>query len=716
MPTDKLKLLKNSAFVIILIIAGLLPYASTLHAPFVFDDLNVIVKNNPNLHVKELSFHSLTEAVTTSDGKQRPLSLFTLAINYYYGGTNTFGYHLVNLFIHLLTGVLLFYFLTATLKISTKIICKKSANHAPLYTSLPAEWIAFLSALIWLLHPLQTNAVTYIVQRMTSLSAMFYVLSMLLYIKGRIQIRTGCPKSAAGFLAGAVLSGLCAIMSKETAAILPLFILLYEWFFFQDLRPISAKALFAGTALSFILVGILSHLFLGSHPMDRILADYDQWNFTMPERVMTEFRVIIYYFSLIFFPHPGRLMVDYDYPISHSFMDPPTTLISALLVAMLFFTAIVSAKKHRLFSFCLIWFLGNLMIESSVIGIEIIYEHRLYLPSMMICFFAVYFACHHIRQKWAIITMLLAITSILGVWTYQRNRVWASDIGFWEDCAQKSPNDARPIQNLAYTFQQRGDQNQAIQYYQKSLALDNNPITHYNIGISLSKMEHHLEAVTAYKKAIELNYRSPVVYSKIAYEQVMSGELNAAQDNYRLAVTIKPDNDKAQNALQKLSTFLQKCGEMVRCLKNLCKEFPQNPDLRFKLAGLLAGKGDIREAISRYREALALMPESKRPLYLLTLHHLADCNAMIGEKDNALDILLKYDRLSPGNPEIAFQLAAIQSDSGNTEAAFTWLGKAVHNGFCDWSSLEKDTRLDAVRHDPRFRKLITESTRTDAKE
>ncbi len=325
MPSDKLNFLKNSAFVILLTIAGILPYAGTLHSPFVFDDLNVIVKNNPNLHVRELNFDSLIKSVATSDGRQRPVSLVTLILNYHFGGTDTFGYHLVNIAIHLLTGVFLFYFLTATLKISNQIQCKKPARLTP----VPLEWIAFFSALIWLLHPLQTNAVTYIVQRMTSLAAMFYVLSMLLYIKGRGHLVGNRLKTAAGFFTGSLFSGFCAIASKENAAMLPLFILLYDWFFFQDLRLPRPKYLFTGGVVTILAAIILSHIFLGGHPLDQIMAGYDQWSFTMPERIMTEFRVVIYYFRLIFFPHPGRLMVDYDYPISRSLMAPPTTLMAA---------------------------------------------------------------------------------------------------------------------------------------------------------------------------------------------------------------------------------------------------------------------------------------------------------------------------------------------------------------------------------------------------
>jgi hypothetical protein len=531
--------------IIILILSTLLAYANTFESPFVFDDFNVIVKNNPHLHMKELSVDAFKTLITKAEGRKRPLSIITLALNYYYGGKNTFGYHVVNITIHILTGIFLFFlFITIqrqALKADEKVLPE---NPLPLPEFMPAG-IAFLAALIWLLHPLQTNAVTYIVQRMTSLSAMFSILSMLLYIKGRIFMRAGRSGLAACLLVGCFLTGVDALLSKENGAMLPVCILLYEWYFFQNLRPIPPKHLLAGGLLVAVVMDVAAYFFLGNHPMDRILTGYDQWNFTLPQRVLTEYRVIAFYFSLMAFPHPSRLMVDYDYPISHSFIDPPTTLISAWLVLMLVVVAFYSAKKHRLFSFCLLWFLINLVIESSIIGIEIIYEHRLYLPSMMIFFFSVYVSCHHIRRKWAAASGILVIALVLGTWTYQRNQVWASDIKFWKDCAQKSPNDARPIQNLAYAFEQKGLHAQAVRYYRQSLVLEKHPVTYYNIGVSLSKMKRHAEAADAYRQSIDLKYRSSTAYAKLAHEQVILGEPEQALASYQQAVSISPENEIA---------------------------------------------------------------------------------------------------------------------------------------------------------------------------
>lgn len=594
-----------SALTLALAVATLLAYANSFHAPFVFDDFNVIVKNNPHLHLKDLSLEAFQTLLTRADGRKRPVALITLALNDYYGGKDTFGYHLVNVAIHLLTGVLLFFLLLAMQRQAPPDAEPDRPRPGFLPSAYTPAAIAFFSALIWMLHPLQTNAVTYVVQRMTSLCALFFVLSLLLYIKGRVLVREGRFVPGVAILAICVLTAFAAVLSKENGAMLPVCILIYEWYFFQDLRPVPLKWGVIGGLLVALVIAWAAWFFLGSNPLDRLLAGYDQWNFTLPMRVLTEYRVIVFYFSLMAFPHPSRLMVDYDYPISHSFFDPPTTLISALAVVMLAVVTIATAKKHRLFSFCLFWFLINLVIESSIIGIEIIYEHRLYLPSMMVFFMAVYLAYHHLRREWAAIIGLLVIAAVLGLWTYQRNQVWASDIAFWKDCAQKSPKDARPLQNLAYCLERNGLHGEAVRYYRASLKLEDHPVTYFNIGVSLSKMKRHAEAVAAYQKAVDRRYNTSAAYAKLAFEQVMTGELDKARRNYQSAIRVNPKNQKAKQELQKLSRFLNKCGPPENCLRLLCDEYPENPELPFKLAAVYGERKNSDAAFFWLEKAVA---------------------------------------------------------------------------------------------------------------
>jgi len=699
-------LCQKIAFVGIIMVAGLFSYANTFDAPFVFDDYNIIVKNNPHLQIKELSIASLKGALARSYGKDRPLATITLAVNYYFCQKETFGYHLVNVGVHLLTGVVLFFFLLVTFK--TPALTSDTAFDK-IQADSAAAWISFLAVLIWLVHPLQTNAVTYIVQRMTSLAALFYVFSLLAYAHARMSVRAGRTALAAALFAGSLVSGLCAVLSKENAATLPVFILLYEWFFLQNLRPIRIKYLIAGGLLGAVFFFGAAYIFLGAHPIERILAEYHQWNFTLPERVMTEFRVIALYISLIFFPFPGRLMMDYDYPISRFVADPQTMIISLAMLILLLGAAVYGAKKRRLLSFCILWFLGNLAIESSIIGIEIIYEHRLYLPSMMICLGVVYSVWHRVQQKKLAVLALFLIALILGFWTYQRNQAWSSDIVFWKDCAVKSPQYARPMQNLAYSLYQKGENAQAVLWYRKSLDYDRRPITSsvtwYNIGLANSKMGYHREAAAAYQQALALNYRAPKVFYQLASESFKTGELEAAANNYRQALEQDSTYLPAKKELEKLKRFWGDCRVREVCLKKLCDDYPENPDLRFRLGNYYEQKGDIRQAAALYQEALWLLPESDREIYLMALGRLAGCRLMEGDVDQALSLNSQGARLAPQQDEFPYELAGIYFFRGDTDSGYAWLEKSIDNGFKSLQRLETDSRFDGVRHQERFEEL-----------
>ena len=700
--------IRNHSFTIIFIslfvFSTLFVYVNSFRAPFLFDDFTAIIKNNPQLQINELTFSALKNAALHSNTKNRPLASITLALNYYFGGMDTFGYHLVNVGIHMLTGICLFFLIIAILKHSATVPAtgdNKSHNQIDARNT----WIAFLSALIWLLHPLQTNAVTYIVQRMTSLSVLLYLLSMLLYINGRTLTRLGHLKQSVFSFSGCFAAGICAVLSKEIAATLPLFILLYEWFFLQDLRSIKIRTMLVGSLISAVIFWGMALFFLGPHPIDRMLAGYGHWGFTLSERVLTEFRVVAYYLSLMIFPHPDRLMLDYDYPLSHSFIDPGVTAISAVMILFVFVTAVYSAKKHRLLSFSILWFLGNLMIESSVIGIEIIYEHRLYLPSMMIFFLLVYGGDKLISVKQMKQTVVVLTLLTLGLWTFQRNQTWSDDVMFWKDNARKAPHDARPLQNIAYAMQQRESHKEAVLYYQKALELEEDPAAFYNMGISLSKMGFHLEAVMAYKQADQQNYDATDLHGKMAYELTMLGEFNEALNHYQRAIAVDSENRKAKDDLDALSDFLRRCQTPYKCTRILGQQYPDVPELQFKMAFLLEGERQIKSAIAGYQKTLSLMPESDRELYLMTLNHLATCFLMIGDTDQAMILFLKGARLAPAEYKFHYQLAALYSYAGDFDAAFSWLEKAVDKGFRDTERFASDTRFNGVRDEARFKRL-----------
>jgi hypothetical protein len=353
------------------LIAGvaLLAYSNTFHVPFHFDDRPNII-NNPNVQFKVLTWDRVEQlAKNTYKETIRVFSYLTLALNYYFGGFNVFGYHLVNLVIHIASGIFLYWYLMLTFNLPS--LREK-------YGAISYK-VALFSSLIFISHPIQTQSVTYIVQRMASMAAMFYLLSLVLYVKGRLS--NGWPRILC--FGGMVLSYLLGVFSKENAAILPVFIALYEFYFFQrlDLSPKSRKVLF-GLVGALLILGAFGLIIWGRRYFNLIIEGYEYRTFSMSERVLTQFRIILYYVTLLVYPHPFRLNLDYDFPISKTILDPPTTLVSILLVASLIGYSIWTAKKRPVLSFFILWYFGNLFIESSIFPLEMVYEHRLYLPAV----------------------------------------------------------------------------------------------------------------------------------------------------------------------------------------------------------------------------------------------------------------------------------------------------------------------------------------------
>jgi len=370
-PPQKKRSFPFHHLVAVALIAGLalLAYSNTFHVPFHFDD-QININNNPNVQIRQFSW-DLLERLVKNTYKQsiRIFSYFTLALNYYFGGFNVFGYHLVNLIVHMASGIFLYGLLILTFNLPSL-----KERYGPI-----SYKVALFTSLVFIVHPIQTQSVTYVVQRMSSMAGMFYLLSLVLYVKGRLS--DGWPRFF--YFGGTVLSYLLGVFSKENAAILPAFVVLYEFYFFQrlDISPKGRKVLFSLVG-ALLILGAFGFILWGQRYLNVIEEGYKFRTFTMSERVLTQFRVVLYYLTLLIYPHPSRLNLDIDFPISKTILDPPTTLISLLIIAGLIGYSIWTARKRPLISFCILWYFGNLVIESSIFPLEMVYEHRLYLPAV----------------------------------------------------------------------------------------------------------------------------------------------------------------------------------------------------------------------------------------------------------------------------------------------------------------------------------------------
>lgn len=599
----------QAAMLAVLLAAGFLVYSNTFHVPFYFDDIGYITRDTA-IRITSLTPENLISAAVNGKPKHRLIPNATFALNYYFGRYHVFGYHVVNLVIHLACGLILFFLFKYTL-----ILAYGGAMRAPpAYGKNEPDpaWPAFFAALIWLVHPLNTQAVTYVVQRMTSLEALFYFLSMLLYVRGRMNgAATGRQwgTGAVLYYAGAAASGLLAVISKENAATLPLFIFLYEWFFFQDMDTAWIKKRLAWIGVAAVVFGGIALFYLGENPFARILSSYTYRDFTLPQRVMTEWRVVVLYISLLFFPASSRLTLDYDYPLSMSLLHPPTTILCLCAWIAIFAVAFYTARRYRLVSFCIFWYMGNLLIESSVVGIEIIYEHRNYLPSAMISLLFVYLVYGRIRARRAAVIFLCIVAALCAFSTFRRNRVWSDRVAFWSDNAIKSPHKFRPHNDLGAALYDAGKYKAAIHQYRLALQLKpNNPDALNNMGNALAAIGNLDQSAAFYQRATDVAPGYIKAMTNLGSTLYKLGRFAGAADVLEKAVSADSMSLEARVNLGAVMIRLGRIKDAEKQLLAAVRIAPSNAAAVNNLGTVYVYEKRFSDARAAFQKALELNP------------------------------------------------------------------------------------------------------------
>ncbi len=516
---------------------GFAVYFNSLNVPFYGDDINNI--KNPNLQIDEITWEKLQNIIEGATLHTRPISNISFALNYYFGGYRVQGYHLVNIVIHILSGY--FLFLLVRLTLSLPVNREKYEKYAVL---------PFITALVWIVHPLATQSVTYIVQRMNSMCAMFYVLSLLLYVYTRIQVQESQKKDQSVvrlfllfFLS--FLSALLAVGSKEIAATLPIVIFCYEFYFFQNLNLtwLKKRVLWPfGIALTF--VGIIV-AYLGKKPWAAFCWECTGRDFTATERVYTQFKVLVNYISLLIYPNHINLSLDRDFPISTSLFFPIGTFIAFLAICGLGAAVLVLARKERLLSFCILWFLVNLAIESSFICLEIIFEHRTYLPSMFFFLFIFIVLYRFIPFNKVVTIFLLMVVLLFSDWTISRNEIWADPMAFWQSSIELFPGKARPHRMLAHEYMKEKRYGEAEKELLLTIALDSSAVEAYNnLGIVMLQTYRLKEAEYYFREALGRDEKNRQALQNLGNLLIRQGNLKEAEQHYRKYVELYPDNQQ----------------------------------------------------------------------------------------------------------------------------------------------------------------------------
>jgi cytochrome c-type biogenesis protein CcmH/NrfG len=282
-----------------------------------------------------------------------------------------------------------------------------------------------------------------------------------------------------------------------------------------------------------------------------ILSDdtttYDVREFTLAERLLTQPRVVMRYIGLLLFPHPSRLNLLHDVPVSHSLIDPPTTLLSLLALLAIFTLAIRLALRFRLLSFCTVWFFVSLAIESSFISLEMMFEHRLYLPMVGVSILA----ASGIRSGTRGSTLWLApislgLVALLSLGTYQRNEVWQSKLALWEDAVAKSPNEYMALNNLGNELRDLGRLDEAAECYERSIAaFPKYYPARWNMAALSLDLEKNDRALEEFHAALELRPESISVHRQLTKLYIAKRDWSRALEHAEEAHRLDPDRPGA---------------------------------------------------------------------------------------------------------------------------------------------------------------------------
>jgi tetratricopeptide (TPR) repeat protein len=517
-------------------------YLNSLNNSFHFDDQPNILDNPYIRNLKDVSL--FWKGIGSYVGIPRALTMLSFAINYHFHRFNVWGYHLVNLTLHVLCGILAF--------LVARALFSLEFEGEPHPDKLRINLLSFLSALIFVSHPVQVNTVTYIVQRNEELATFFYLLSLFLFISG--SFKRGWKKLL--LFLGSGGSFLCSIFSKETGFTVPLTIIFFDFIFVCKGKKDRLKRLKIYLPLSLILA--IYMLFFLRGGVLHLLVEKSKGEIITPWRyLLTQANVVIQYFKLLFLPLPHWLNVDHDFPLFRSLFEYPTFLSVSILLLLIALAAYLLNKK-RLISFCIFFFFIVLAPSSSIIPLwDFMVEYRLYLPLLSyalilsIGFGYLYqFLTCHCSKKMAfgivsgVSVLLISFYSALAI---ERNHIFKDDLTLWSDAAKKSPYKMRVHHNLGRAYFEKGRIDKAIQEGEIALRLSAHLDRKENVKFVLNLIggAYFLKgeteaALRMFQRAIEIDPNFATSYYNLSCVLATKKEKEKALEYLKKAISLDP--------------------------------------------------------------------------------------------------------------------------------------------------------------------------------
>ncbi|HEY1793166.1 MAG TPA: tetratricopeptide repeat protein [Opitutaceae bacterium] len=618
-------------------------YSDTFKGPMVFDDIPSIIQN-PSIR----SLWTALEPVGRSTVSGRPVVNATLSLNYAAGGLHVAGYHAANLAVHILAVLALFGILRRTL-------ARIGWRNAPA--------AAFCASLLWGLHPLLTESVTYIVQRAESLMGLFYLLTLYCFIRG--DEAGGSPRRA--WLLLSVAACLLGMGSKEVMVSAPLIVLLYDRTFaagsFRGAlrsRPAYYAALGSTWAALLILVGT-THGRGGTAGFGRGIV---WWQYGL-----TQLQAICHYLRLSIWPRP--LVFDYGGDVAGPSL--PLLFYGIVVAALLGLTAWAIVRRPAL-GFLGAWFFAILAPSSSVIPVvtETMAEHRMYLPLA-----AVAAAVMALATRWAgraAIPAACVAAAVLGVSTWQRNLAYGSNEALWFDTAGKVPGNERALNNLGNELaKSTGRRGEAIALFNRAIRLQPGyGDAHYNLGLALEKMPGgEPRALAEFEEAVRLEPDSVEARNNYGHALAVAGRNAEAIDQLKEALRLDPGHYASHYGLGNVYSSMGRWRDAAAQYEEALRLFPDDAEARFNLGNTYRAMGRAPDALAQYDAALRL-----RPGYAEAHYNLANLLVAAGRPKEATVHFTEAIRLRPDFVDAHVNLGAELEREGKLDDAIRELKRA----------------------------------------
>jgi tetratricopeptide (TPR) repeat protein len=606
---------------LVIVLAALAAYHATFSAPFVFDDTDSIVGNPTIRRLWPIGPVLSPPAATGQTVGGRPLLNLSLALNYAIGGLRVEGYHLTNLGIHLLAGLTLFG------------IVRRTLRRRP-----SATLLAFAVALLWTVHPLQTESVTYLIQRAESLMGLCYLLTLY----GFIRYAEG---THAGWAVLSFLACLGGMATKEVMVSAPVMVLLYDGVFVTGgLRAAWRRhgrlhLALAGTWLLLAALVLPNHTRGGSTGFGSGIS----W----AHYVRLQFPAIVHYLRLAVWPHP--LIFDYGTQwVGWPGLDLPAAVAVLALVAL----TVAALRRCPAVGFLGAWFFAILAPTSLVPGNrQTLAEHRMYLALIPVVV-ALVLGLDRLWERagrssrWTLVTCL-GLAAAGTALTARRNEDYRSNLVLWADTVAKVPGNPYAQADLGVALDGAGDEAGAAAHYAEALRLKpdmpNLHKAHDDLGIALAKLGRLPEAQAQFEEAVRLMPSFPAAHNDLGNALRREGRLGEAEAELREAVRLQPDYTTAWLNLALVCSNGGRWPEAIAAGRRAAELEPADAETHLQLANVLAQAGQLADAVPEYERSLQLNPRSAA-----AHDHLGHAWAALGRPEAAARELAAAARLGPG--------------------------------------------------------------------